>query len=109
MTAEGGPPKGWEVGGKYREDPKGAHRPRGKDTSRRKHARDPGLTPSEKYLKDKLMRQFMKTGEGDGGHSAAWRDSEVWCDRCGFYFKAEDAKLCRRCLEAAVDLPEWRP
>ena len=89
-----------EVGGKHREDPIGSTGPRGKSLEQRKHKLDgPSWTPTERVIKDRLMRQFMKTGEGAGGNSSLWRQSEVWCLACGNYPKAGDGSthLCVRC------------
>lgn len=58
---------------RHPEDPHGSERPRGKDRSQRKSGRDPGLTPTEKVIKARLMNQFRRTGEGPGGNSEAYR------------------------------------
>ena len=94
-------PKGFEVGGKYREDPVGSWESRGKETSRRKHSRDMGFTPSEVRLKNQLMRQFMKHGDGPGGNSQAWRESELWCRACHNYMRVQGSNLCTRCQKSA--------
>ena len=45
---------------------------RGKATSRRKSSRDPGWTPSETRVREKLMKQFCKL-EGPSGNSDAFK------------------------------------
>jgi hypothetical protein len=75
--------KGFGYGGKYSADPIGSA---GASTSQRKASRDPGLTPSERYTKSKLMNQFRRTGEGPGGNSVAYVTSASWCSE----------PLCRR-------------
>jgi hypothetical protein len=68
--------KGYELGGKYSADPIGSDAPKGKSCAQRKASKDgPTLTGSEQRLKNELMRQFMRTGEGPGGVSAAFRDN----------------------------------
>lgn len=89
-----------EVGGKYREDPIGSVGPRGKSLEQRKHKLDgPSWTPTERVIKDKLMRQFMKLGEGCLGNSASFRESPLWCEVCGNFPKVGDGSggLCLRC------------
>jgi hypothetical protein len=55
-------------------DPLGSERPRGKNCEQRKSGRDgPSWTPTERRIKDQLMRQFMRTGEGPGGVSDLFR------------------------------------
>jgi hypothetical protein len=82
-------------------DPVGASLPRGKAASQRKSGRDGTTwTPSERYVRDGLMRQFMRTGsEGEGGNSAAWRESPVWCESCGMYLRLEGRAHCARCAQ----------
>ncbi len=93
--------KGFELGGKYANDPIGSEKPRGKDTYRRKSARDPGLTPTEQRQKNELMRQFMTNPEGGGiGNSKAYRESAVWCQRCnGRRMNAPDMDTCMECAQ----------
>lgn len=68
--------RGHEIGGKYREDPVGSEAPRGKNREQRKHRNDgPSWTPTEQHIKNNLMRQFMRTGEGPGAPSRAFRDN----------------------------------
>lgn len=68
--------KGYEAGGKYSQDPIGSDKPRGKATGRRKHRNDgPNWTPTEQHRRNELMRQFMRTGEGGGGTSSAYRSN----------------------------------
>lgn len=95
--------KGFDFGGKYSQDPIGSEKARGKDTSQRKHRLDgTSWTPSERYLKDKLMRQFMRTGEGDGGVSEAYRAASCWCAYCGRHFRVEGADVCFSCLNVST-------
>ena len=102
--------KGYELGGKHANDPIGSEKPRGKDAFERRGRFDSGRTPTEKVQKARLMRQFMRTKEGDGGNSVLWRESEVWCVRCGLYMRQDDSTQCRRCNDAAQVAPEeWRP
>ena len=54
-------------------DPVGCDAPRGKDASKRMGRYAGSFTPSEQRLKDKLMKQFTRFGEGVGGNSAAYR------------------------------------
>jgi hypothetical protein len=54
-------------------DPIGSEAPRGKDCSKRMGRYDGSFTPSEQRLKDKLMKQFTRFGEGFGGNSAEYR------------------------------------
>jgi hypothetical protein len=55
-------------------DPVGSEAPRGKDCSKRMGRYDGSFTPSEQRLKNKLMKQFTRFGEGFGGNSAEYRD-----------------------------------
>lgn len=65
-----------EAGGKFREDPIHSNLPRGKNRERRKHRNDgPTLTPTEQHIKNGLMNQFRRTGEGPGGNSQAFKDN----------------------------------
>lgn len=89
--------KGWGVGQRYAEDPIGSDAPRGKNREERRHRNDPGLTPTEQHIKNRLMNQFRRTGEGPGGNSEAYRVSPAWCG-CGRHFKAEGQWQCDRCL-----------
>lgn len=72
--------------------------PRGKDRSERKGRYDGGYTGTEQRIKDQLMRQFMRTGEGPGAPSSAYRDAPCWC-ACG-RLKAEGKDECVRCSHA---------
>ncbi len=82
--------KGWELEGKHREDPIGSDASRGKNRERRKHRKDgPTLTPTEQHKKNVLMRQFMRTGEGPGGNTEAYRSSSAWCG-CGRRLKPHE-------------------
>ncbi len=65
--------RGYEVGGKFSQDPIGSERSRGKSRSQRKHRNDPGWTPTELHVKNQLMRQFMKNPEGPGGASETYK------------------------------------
>lgn len=89
-------PKGLEVGGKYREDPMGSTKPRGKSSYRQKHARDLGLTPTEHAQKQKLMKQFCKL-EGPGGNSEAYVNADCWCRACGNHLRVDNSETCDRC------------
>ncbi len=89
--------KGWGVGQRYSQDPIGSDAPRGKNREKRKHRNDPGLTPTEQHIKNNLMNQFRRTGEGPGGHSEAYRSASIWCE-CGRHFKVEGHEKCEGCL-----------
>lgn len=67
------PRKGYDVGGRYSQDPIGSEKPRGKATGRRLHRNDPGWTPTELHRKNELMRQFMRNPEGPGGNTNAFK------------------------------------
>lgn len=68
--------RGYEQGGRYSADPIGSDKPRGKATGQRKAGRDgPNWTPTELHRRNQLMRQFMRTGEGGGGNSNAFKDN----------------------------------
>lgn len=90
---------GYEIGGRYREDPIGSRLERGRSRSlsQQKSGRDLGLTPSEQRQKAVLMRQFMRNPEGET-NSVAYRESPCWCD-CGRHLRGESG-LCSKC-EAA--------
>lgn len=95
--------KGWDVGGRFREDPINSHEPRGKNREERRHRNDPGLTPTETHIKQNLMRQFMKNPEGGGtGNSGAYRASSAWCAGCGGKRLASMEGLCDGCWDAAA-------
>lgn len=51
---------------------------RGKNASERRGRYDPGFTPSESRLREKLMKQFTRL-EGPSGNSQAYLHSPVWC------------------------------
>jgi hypothetical protein len=55
-------------------DPIGSDEPRGKDCSKRMGRYDGSFTPTEQKMKDQLMKQFTRFGEGVGGNTAAYRD-----------------------------------
>jgi len=85
-----------EAGDNRREDPIGSEAPRGKDRSQRKHRNDgPSWTGSEQALKNRLMNQFRRTGEGPGAPSRAYREAECWCE-CG-RLRADGQPTCTRC------------
>lgn len=68
--------RGYELGGKYCQDPIGSDKPRGKASSQRKHRNDgPSWTPTELHRRNELMRQFMRNPEGPGGASSAYKDN----------------------------------
>ena len=80
-------------------NPVGSDAPRGKDRSQRKHREDGKTwTGTEQRIKNGLMRQFMKTGEGPGGNSEAYREAECWC-ACG-RLKTTGMGECKRCRHA---------
>lgn len=84
-------------------DPVGSEKPRGKDTSQRKHRNDgTSWTPTERTIKDRLMKQFTHLGEGACGQSEAFRESPLWCSKCGMRPKTGSGEtgLCAKC-EAA--------
>lgn len=90
---------GNEIGGRFKENPIGSDAPRGKNRERRKHKLDgPTLTPTERHIKNNLMRQFMRTGEGSGGRSAAYINSPVWCTDCARRMKVDGHEKCEGCL-----------
>lgn len=90
--------KGFDLGGKYRNDPPGSMKPRGKARSARKSGRDgKTLTGTEQRKKNELMRQFMKNPEGGGtGNTEAYRTASCWCP-CGRHLKADGRDLCSCC------------
>lgn len=84
--------------------------PRGKDRSERKGRYDGGWTGSERRIRDQLMRQFMKTGEGPGGNGDAYRNAPCWC-ACGRLKADGDDVFCARCrvIETAADQRQFFP
>lgn len=91
--------KGYEIGGRHRDDPIGSEKPRGKSRSQRKAARDgPSWTGTEARQRDQLMKQFCKL-EGPAGNSEAYISAPCWCD-CG-RLVIRDGK-CARCLQAVA-------
>lgn len=91
---------GHEMGGRYREDPVGAES-RGKNRERRKHRNDgPTLTPTEKHMKDGLMKQFCKL-EGST-NSEAYRNSPAWCSGCNGRRLAGESGFCADCASKVV-------
>lgn len=72
---------------------------RGKSNAARKGRYDGSYTGTEQRLKNRLMQQFRKTGEGPGGNSEAYRNASCWC-ACG-KLKADGYDECQRCLDAA--------
>lgn len=88
------PKRGFEMGGRFHQDPIGSEKARGKSAHRRKSGRDPGLTPTENARKAKFLKQFTKL-EGSV-NSEAYRNAECWCD-CPFGgLRGENGK-CSRC------------
>ena len=75
-------------------DPIGSEAPKGKSNAGRKGRYDGSYTGTEQRKKDHLMRQFMRTGEGPGAPSEAYRNASCWC-ACG-RLKAE-GDLCAKC------------
>ncbi len=82
-------------------DPIGSDAPKGKSNAQRKGRYDGGYTGTEQRVKDQLMRQFMRTGEGPGAPSEAYRNASCWC-ACG-RLKADDMAQCVRCSRALND------
>lgn len=79
-------------------DPIGSEGPRGKSNEQRKHREDGKTwTGTERTIKDKLMRQFMKNHEGTV-NTVAWQNSPVWCEDCGMYMKVSGKRVCKKCL-----------
>lgn len=76
-------------------DPVGSELPRGKSNAQRKGRYDGSYTGTEQRVKNELMRQFMKTGEGPGGNSEAYRNASCWC-ACGRL--KMDGDLCEGCF-----------
>lgn len=56
---------------------------RGKAASQRRGRYDPGWTPTERRVRSKLMRQFIKRFDGPCGNSAAYLESPLWCQHPG--------------------------
>ena len=56
-------------------DPAGSEKRRGKDRSERKSRYDGSWTGTEQHVRDNLMRQFMRTGEGPGAPNEAYRSN----------------------------------
>jgi hypothetical protein len=77
-------------------DPVGSDKPKGKSNAKRMGRYDGSFTPTEQRKKNKLMRQFMRTGEGGGGNSDAYRNASCWC-ACG-RLKADGRDACSRCI-----------
>lgn len=96
--------RGYDVGGKYSQDPIGSDQPRGKDTSRRKHRNDPGWTPTELHQRNALMRQFMKNPEGEQV-GEAYKASPAWCRGCDGRRLAMSDGLCGSCCRSRSDNP----
>lgn len=85
--------RGYEIGGRYKDDPIGSEGPRGKSRGQRKSGRDgPNWTPTEQREKNQLMRQFMRFGSGAGaGVSAAYREGYDAIDWRGWSARMNDA------------------
>ena len=75
-------------------DPIGSDAPRGKSNAARKGRYDGSYSGTEQRKKDKLMRQFMRTGEGPGAPSEAYRNASCWC-ACG-RLRVAGASACER-------------
>ena len=57
---------------------------RGKAASMRKGRYDGSFTPTEQRTKDRLMRQFLRSGDGSGsGNTYEYVTSPVWCEEPG--------------------------
>lgn len=68
---------GFEYGGRYKDDPIGSDKPRGKNREQRKHRNDGAtLTPTEQHIKNNLMKQFCRM-EGST-NSEAYRNASCW-------------------------------
>jgi hypothetical protein len=77
-------------------DPVSATETRGKSNAQRKGRYDGSFTGTEQRIKNNLMRQFMRTGEGGGmGNSAAYRNSPLWCACGGMKVTGKD--VCAKC------------
>jgi hypothetical protein len=77
-------------------DPIGSDAPRGKSCEKRMGRYDGGFTPSEQRLKNQLMRQFTRLGEGPGGNSAEYRanyDAIDWSDGRNAAWAEHDARV----------------
>lgn len=61
-------------------DPSKLKRDNTKSHHRRMGRYDGSYTPSEKRLKAKLMRQFIKGYDGPRGTTEAFRNAAVWCE-----------------------------
>ena len=87
---------GWEQGGRYSSDPIGSQHTVGRSRSlgQTKSGRDPGLTPTERTHKGKLMKQFCSLESGIED-PVAYRASPCWCD-CERGLRGESGK-CARC------------
>lgn len=70
---------------------------RGKSNAKRMGRYDGALTGTERRIKDELMNQFRRTGEGPGGNSDAYRDAPCWC-ACGRLVIRHG--MCAKCEEA---------
>lgn len=89
---------GYEIGGRHSQDPIGSE---GKSLSQRKHRNDgPSWTPSERYERNKLMKQFCHL-EGVNGNTQAYREASCWCD-CGRHLKADGRDSCLSCLDVST-------
>jgi hypothetical protein len=94
--------KGYEVNGRYSQDPIGSDKPRGKNRSMRKHRNDAGLTPTETHRKAQLMRQFLAL-DGPKGASLEYINSPIWCPSCsGRRMRLEAGGLCEYCATSAA-------
>jgi len=67
--------------------------PRGKSNAKRMGRYDGSFTGTEQRIKNQLMRQFMRTGEGEGGNSDAYVDAPCWCE-CGRLRGHEPTSRC---------------
>lgn len=90
--------RGYDVGGRYSQDPVGSDESRGKNRERRKHKLDgPTLTPTEAHIKNSLMRQFMRNPEGEPV-GEAYKSASCWCaGPCGGRRLAITEGLCDSC------------
>lgn len=100
--------RGYEVDGRHSQDPIGSDAPRGKNRERRKHKLDgPTLTPTEQYIRNGLMRQFLRNPEGSEGRDAsAYKSSAAWCRTTTCKHLATKDGLCDSCaIMGILDCP----
>lgn len=89
--------RGYDIGGRYSQDPIGSQGE--KSLSQRKSSRDFGLTPTEKFQKNQLMKQFCRLESGVEDVEA-YRNAPCWCG-CERGLRGESG-LCAKCEAEAV-------